>query len=649
MSADVLKPPGTIVLPKPSPLLHNDGWGVEVWGQDSDKKLDSEKRLLRPWLQTTSEQPVSPEKLLSKERKRPSSAKSKDPPSSLANRVNRRIQLKANKEGEKETDADQGPYQFSKDDTFEGTPEEKSQPLLLTGKKAGQKVTAPPGKSELDAQPRKPARALAGGNVAEPPPYVQLYQGKNPGSLNKGRSISPPPVMIVKAKCIQNQADVHTRQAPHRARTPEATQNAKEFESVRDSLADGTPYVMHDKAPPSSRTSPYVMHDKAPPSSRTWLQDAMDRTKRAESPLRGREGDKYVQGPNGFDEAVVASAAAAAGGLSLHPIIFERLNEKEREQQREIERGGMVKGTAVSMQSTEAVTTARKDSRLRTLLKEATKRQSQRKSDLNNASSHDQAAVSLIAEESRHEFPEEPGQTELVQPATPVASVPVCIMDAATRRNRREPLAVISHAAAVPRSGLDPFALVRTEEQRRKEEDWTKEAAPRSTVLATTAVATTVIKTSIPPEHVLQGKSTVAPTVARGDLGMRNGKRSSAAQHKVADATKQTNLSPAREVYSINSMPDKEGCTFFSTEKAHIETRRRLASPEGGEKGEKERGSGGENGRVPTPCNEHNKKDISYHERGDKEEPVVVAKLPVNPIEHIPKGWTRGLDDKGIY
>lgn len=631
MSADVLKSPGMAsVLPSP---LH-DGWGVEVWGQDSAKKLDSEKRLLQPWLQTTSEKPVSPEKLLSKERKRPSSAKSKDPPSSLANRVNRRIQLKANKEGEKETDADQGPYQFSKDDTFEGTPEEKSQPLLLAGKKAGKKVTAPPGKSELHAQLRKPARALAGGNVAEPPPYVQLYQGQNPGSLNKGRSISPPPVMIVEAKCVQSQADFHTRQAPHRARTPEATQNAKDFESVADSLADGTPYVMHDKAPRSSRT---------------WLEDAMDRTQRADSPLRGMEGDKYVQGPNGFDEAVVASAAAAAGGLSLHPIIFERLNEKEREQQREIERGGMVKGTAVSMQSTEAVTTARKDSRLRTLLKEATKRQSHRKSDLNNASSHDQAAASLIAKEPSNGFPEEPGQTELVQPATSVASVPVCIMDAATRRNRRPPLAVRSHAAAVPRSGLDPFALVRTEEQRRKEEDWTKEAAPRSMVLATTAVATTVIKTSIPPEHVLQGKSTVAPTVDHGDLGMRDGKRSSSAQHKVADATKQTNLSPAREVYSINSMSDKEGCTFFSAEKAHIETRRRLASPEGGEKGEKERGSGGENGRVPTPCNEQHKKDISYHERGDKEEPVVVAKLPVNPIEHIPKGWTRGLGDKGIH
>jgi len=632
MSADVLKSPGMAsVLPSP---LH-DGWGVEVWGKDSAKKLDSEKRLLRPWLQTTSEQPVSPEKLLAKERKRPSSAKSKDPPSSLANRVNRRIQLKANKEGEKETDADQGPYQFSKDDTFEGTPEEKSQPLLLAGKKAGTKLTAPPSKSELHVQLRKPARALAaGGNVAEPPPYVQLYQGKNAGSLNKSRSISPPPVMIVEAKCVQSQADVHTRQAPHRARTPEATQNAKEFESVRDSLADGTPYVMHDKAPRSSRT---------------WLEDAMDRTQRADSPLRGMEGDKYVQGPNGFDEAVVASAAAAAGGLSLHPIIFERLNEKEREQQREIERGGMVKGTAVSMQSTEAVTTARKDSRLRALLKEATKRQSHRKSDLNNASSHDQAVASLIAEEPSNEFPEEPGQIELVQPATPVASVPVCIMDAATRRNRRPPLAVRSHATAVPRSGLDPFALVRTEEQRRKEEDWTKEAAPRSTVLATTAVATTVIKTSIPPEHVLQGKSTVAPTVDNADLGMRDVKRSSAAQHKVADATKQTSLSPAREVYSINSVSDKEGCTFFSTEKAHIETRRRLASPEGGEKGEKERGSGGENGRVPTPCNEQHKKDVSYHERGDKEEPVVVAKLPVNPIEHIPKGWTRGLGDKGIH
>ena len=183
--------------------------------------------------------------------------------------MNRRIQLKANKEGEKETDADQGPYQFSKDDTFEGTPEEKSQPLLLAGKKAGKKVTAPPGKSELHAQIRKKERNLESGNVAEPPPYVQLYQGKNPGSLNKGRSISPP-VMIVEAKCIQNQADVHTRQAPHRARTPEATQNAKEFESVRDSLADGTPYVMHDKAPRSSRT---------------WLEDAMDRTQRADSPL----------------------------------------------------------------------------------------------------------------------------------------------------------------------------------------------------------------------------------------------------------------------------------------------------------------------------------------------------------------------------
>jgi hypothetical protein len=631
MSADVLKSLGMAsVLPSP---LH-DGWGVEVWGQDSAKKLDSEKRLLRPWLQTTSEQPVSPEKLLAKERKRPSSAKSKDPPSSRANRVNRRIQLKANKEGEKETDADQGPYQFSKDDTFEGTPEEKSQPLLLAGKKAGTKLTAPPSKSELHVQLRKPARALAGANVAEPPPYVQLYQGKNAGSLNKSRSISPPPVMIVEAKCVQSQADVHTRQAPHRARTPEATQNAKEFESVPDSLADGTPYVMHDKAPRSSRT---------------WLEDAMDRTQRADSPLRGMEGDKYVQGPNGFDEAVVASAAAAAGGLSLHPIIFERLNEKEREQQREIERGGMVKGTAVSMQSTEAVTTARKDSRLRALLKEATKRQSHRKSDLNNASSHDQAVASLIAEEPSNEFPEEPGQIELVQPATPVASVPVCIMDAATRRNRRPPLAVRSHATAVPRSGLDPFALVRTEEQRRKEEDWTKEAAPRSTVLATTAVATTVIKTSIPPEHVLQGKSTVAPTVDNADLGMRDVKRSSAAQHKVADATKQTSLSPAREVYSINSVSDKEGCTFFSTEKAHIETRRRLASPEGGGKVEKERGSGGENGRVPTPCNEQHKKDVSYHERGDKEEPVVVAKLPVNPMEHIPKGWTRGLGDKGIH
>jgi hypothetical protein len=630
MSADVLKSLGMAsVLPSP---LH-DGWGVEVWGQDSAKKLDSEKRLLRPWLQTTSEQPVSPEKLLAKERKRPSSAKSKDPPSSRANRVNRRIQLKANKEGEKETDADQGPYQFSKDDTFEGTPEEKSQPLLLAGKKAGTKLTAPPSKSELHVL-RKPARALAGANVAEPPPYVQLYQGKNAGSLNKSRSISPPPVMIVEAKCVQSQADVHTRQAPHRARTPEATQNAKEFESVPDSLADGTPYVMHDKAPRSSRT---------------WLEDAMDRTQRADSPLRGMEGDKYVQGPNGFDEAVVASAAAAAGGLSLHPIIFERLNEKEREQQREIERGGMVKGTAVSMQSTEAVTTARKDSRLRALLKEATKRQSHRKSDLNNASSHDQAVASLIAEEPSNEFPEEPGQIELVQPATPVASVPVCIMDAATRRNRRPPLAVRSHATAVPRSGLDPFALVRTEEQRRKEEDWTKEAAPRSTVLATTAVATTVIKTSIPPEHVLQGKSTVAPTVDNADLGMRDVKRSSAAQHKVADATKQTSLSPAREVYSINSVSDKEGCTFFSTEKAHIETRRRLASPEGGGKVEKERGSGGENGRVPTPCNEQHKKDVSYHERGDKEEPVVVAKLPVNPMEHIPKGWTRGLGDKGIH
>ena len=636
MSADVLKSPGMAsVLPEPSPLLHNDGWGVEVWGQDSAKKLDSEQRLLQPWLQRTSEQPVSPEKLLSKERKRPSSAKSKDPPSSLANRVNRRIQLKTSKEGEKETDADQGPYQFSKDDTFEGTPEEKSQPLLLAGKKAGKKVTAPPGKSALDAQLRKPARASAGGNFAEPPPYVQLYQGKNPGSLNKGRSISPPPVMIVQAKCIQNQAHVHIRQAPHRARTPEATQNANEFESVRDSLADGTPYVMHDKAPPSSRT---------------WLEDAMDRTKRAENPLRGMEGDKYVQGPNGFDEAVVASAAAAAGGLSLHPIIFERLNEKAREQQREIERGGMVKGTAISMQSTEAVTTARKDSRLRTLLKEATKRQSQRKSDVNNASSHDQAAVSLIAEEPSNEFAEEPGQTQLVQPATPAATVPLCIMDAAARRNRRAPLAVRSHSAAVPRSGLDPFALVRTEEQRKKEDDWTKEAVPRSTVLATTAFATTVIKSNIPPEHFLQGKSTVAHTVVHGDLGMRDGKRISAAQHKVADATKQTNLSPVREVYSINSISDKEGCTFFSAEKAHIETRRRLASPEEGEERGRERGSGGENGRVPTPCNiEQYTKDIRYHERGDKEEPVVVAKLPVNPIEHIPKGWTRGLGDKGIH
>jgi hypothetical protein len=96
-------------------------------------------------------------------------------------------------------------------------------------------------------------------------------------------------------------------------------------------------------------------------------------------------------------------------------------------------------------------------------------------------------------------------------------------------------------------------------------------------------------------------------------------------------------------------MSDKGGCTFFSAEKAHIETRRRLASPEGGGKAEKERGSGEENGRVPTPCNEQHKKDISYHERGDKEEPVVVAKLLVNPIEHIPKGWTRGLGDKGIH
>jgi hypothetical protein len=89
--------------------------------------------------------------------------------------VNRRIQLKANKEGEKETDADQGPYQFSKNDTFEGTLVEKSQPLLLAGKKAGKKVTAPPGKSELHAQIKF---NLAGGNVAEPPPYVQLYQIK---------------------------------------------------------------------------------------------------------------------------------------------------------------------------------------------------------------------------------------------------------------------------------------------------------------------------------------------------------------------------------------------------------------------------------------------------------------------------------------
>lgn len=578
-----------------------------------------------------------------------------------------------------------GPYHWRKEDEFPGTlqTDEQAAHFLMT-----KKVHVSPRRSLEDLKRTRASRDDPAS--AQPPPNRQLQKVKEESIHNNQRSVAgrrPSSEMTIEATRTGQEADSSLLARTQADIAIPSNNTRKTAADIQISPLGQSQYVLEGR--------------KEPVPERTWLQDAQEReaeraraegsskspSRSSSSPLRGIESerDRYAVSQREVQESLLPTVPA---GLFVQPLILERQKEKDMEREREIERGAIVQGSAVTMQPSVAVSTiARKESRLRAMLKQATVRHEQRFSntsissqwsapDLNkrhqtpsctsvtsltlaHLESGDQQQqgvfVHSIEEESSRDFTSDLGTPVSHEQPTPVPSISVSFLDPLQKRQH----AAIASKRAASTFRTDPFSLVRTEEQRRKRMEKSNREAPgrSSRVLAKTAVATTVIQTNIAPCSLLQGNALATPSHARAHTSLdawhdhsqhtqqtlhaaaeSEGANAGGTRYddaRVQDESQPTkkcspSMSPVREFMSSKTHADD--FTFFSAEKAH---NLRL-SPERRGQPTKSRHD------LSTSISDAAQPALPANAtvKGGREEAVVVGKLPVTEIERCRKGCT---------
>ena len=345
---------------------------AQVWGEDAYEEEHSAGGNLQPWstswaLKSQGTVPAASASRL--KAKRPVSAGRQSPtgpPTNLASRVADR-QSKVQEGAEEDEAVKQGKYRLHMDDQFPGDPpadEDKHHFFIST------KIECPPRRD----QKQRPAAGLRAGAVDActgtvcAAPNLQLHKdedgdrptdGHGQGSSHMDMAIEATGIMQLAVPDSQTQP----RAPKERARKPmHVTSNNESISGPQLEHADICPYVMHG-------------HDHH--VSQTWLQQAQDRRVRVKEADRERETarqstsaltDRYAAGQEKKGYELLPSVPAS---IFVQTVVLERLEEKDRQRAREKERGAMIEGTAIAIESpAPAARLERKESRLRAMLRE---------------------------------------------------------------------------------------------------------------------------------------------------------------------------------------------------------------------------------------------------------------------------------------